>query len=475
MMKQPKKKNLLYIFADQWRGSALGFAQEEAVMTPNIDVFCEQSVYCDHTYSTFPLCSPHRASLLTGKYPLSTDFFTNCKTGIPLRLKDEEVGIGQVLKKAGYQTAYIGKWHLDEPESNHYDKPVSGATNWDAFTPPGVRRHGFDFWYSYGACDKHLTPHYWKDSSEMIQVDQWSVEHETDKVLEYLEETSQREKPFALYLSWNPPHSPYNQVPDKYMDLYRDQNLSLRPNVQFEGLQHHTEEKVDYDKEGLIMASKQYYAAISGLDEQFGRIITYLKETGLYEDTLVILSADHGDMMGSHGLMGKHVWYEEATKIPYIIHYPGCEPHTCKTCMGSQDMMPTILGMLDVEIPSTVEGVNCSDIILKGEEEPDKVSFLCACPGRDVYLQEFRQAGKNPMAYGWRGVHTERYTYVVEAGYHTADCEKRYLYDNEKDPLQEQPVDLQASDYCLIADKLEKLVEEWVKQQEDPFVVYQRK
>ena len=97
----------------------MGWAHADPVKTPNMDRFCADATYCDHAFSTFPVCSPHRASLLTGRYPLSLGFFTNCKTGLPLRLRDEEISIAQTLGREGYQTAYIGKWHLDEPEVNH--------------------------------------------------------------------------------------------------------------------------------------------------------------------------------------------------------------------------------------------------------------------------------------------------------------------------------------------------------------------
>ncbi|RRD94904.1 sulfatase [Clostridiales bacterium COT073_COT-073] len=467
-----KQKNLIYIFADQWRASALGYANEDPVITPNMDSFCRESVYCSHTFSTFPLCSPHRASLLTGKYPLSAGFFTNCKTGLHMRLQDEEIGIAQVLKAAGYQTGYIGKWHLDEPELNHSSFPCSGAENWDAFTPPGIRRHGFDFWYSYGAWDKHLHPHYWQDSPEKINIDQWSPEHETDVAIDYLTRAGiNNPAPFALFISWNPPHSPYDQVPEKYLKLYEG-NIPLRANVCWENLQHHTEEKIDWTKEELIQATKEYYAAISGLDEQFGRLIQYLKEIGRYEDTIIILSSDHGDMMGSHGLMGKHVWYEESIRIPYIIHYPGCQPRVCKTCMGSQDMMPTMLGMLNLPTPDTVEGVDCHSIILNGQDDEEKMSFLCACPGREVYLQEFQNAGKDPKDYGWRGVRTQNYTYVVDAGYHVDFYCQRYLYDHKKDPWQTSPLDLELLENKEIAANLEDKISIWLERQKDTFVLY---
>lgn len=460
----------MYIFADQWRGSAIGYAKQDPVVTPNMDGFCEESVYCDHVFSTFPLCSPHRASLLTGKYPLSLGFFTNCKTGLSMRLKDDETGIGQVLKHYGYQTAYIGKWHLDEPELNHNEEPVSGAKAWDAFTPPGIRRHGFDYWYSYGAWDEHLHPHYWQDEPHMLSVHQWSPEHETEKAMEYLQAAKQKDSPFALYISWNPPHSPYDQVPEKYRDIYKDKKLPFRANVRTENLHHHTGEKVSYGKAEYDKALRQYYAAVSGLDDQFGRLLRFLKEEGLYDDTILVLSSDHGDMMGSHGLMGKHVWYEEALKIPFAVHIPGNAKKVCSTCMGSQDMMPTLLGLLGLPVPDGVEGEDCSVYLTEEKEDPERVSFLCAAPGTEGLIKKFHDSGRNPAHYGWRGVRTQDYTYVMELGYDINSVKQRYLYHTKEDPFQLCPLDLTESENRILAERLEISVAKWMTEQQDGFL-----
>lgn len=464
-MNQPK--NLLFVFADQWRAGAMGYAMEDPVSTPCMDDFCSDSTYCDNAFSTFPVCTPHRASLITGKYPLSTGVFTNCKTGLSMRLPDEEVGIAQVLKENGYQTAYIGKWHLDEPEQNRCSQPASGARDWDAFTPPGPRRHGFDYWYSYGTYDVHLKPHYWEDTPKMIEVNEWSAQHETTKAIEYLDTIRDKNTPFALYLSWNPPHSLYDQVPQKYLDLYSD--ISLKDNIQLENIHHHTGEQVPHTKEELEQITKQYYAAVSGLDEQFGRLVQYLKEHGLYEDTVIVLSADHGDMMGSHGLMGKHVWYEESIHIPFVVHVPGNSKKRCRTCIGSQDMMPTILGILGIPIPSTVEGEDCSSYIMTNQEDLEKVSYLCACPGRDVFLQNFERAGKDPKTYGWRAVRTQDYTYVMELGYDVVPVPKRYLYCTAADPHQKNPLKLDVPENVFLAKSLEQGILRWMQQHHDGF------
>ena len=163
---------------------------EDPVHTPHMDTFAKESLDCREAVSTFPLCSPHRASLLTGKYPFSLGMWTNCKIGLSevLMLRPQETCIGNVLKENGYHTGYIGKWHLDAAEQNFQQNPVSGARDWDAYTPPGERRQGFDYWLSYGACDNHLDPHYWADTPRQIKPGCWSPEFETDKALEYMEE-----------------------------------------------------------------------------------------------------------------------------------------------------------------------------------------------------------------------------------------------------------------------------------------------
>lgn len=461
-------KNLLFVFADQWRRDAMGFAKANPVKTPNMDEFAKKSVYCTDAVSTCPLCSPHRASLLTGKHPLSTGFFTNCKPGLSMRLQDSEICIGDVLKAEGYQTGYIGKWHLDEPEVNHEQNPASGARNWDAYTPPGVRRHGFDFWYSYGAWDEHLHPHYWEDSPKMHKVSQWSPEHETDVALSWLEKR-ENDKPFALFLSWNPPHSPYDQVPQKYLDLYPKGSIELKENVDLTNVHYHTFEEAGYDREKMEEITRQYYAAVSGLDEQFGRLQDGLRKFGLDKDTIVVLSADHGDMMGSHGLMAKHVWYEESIGIPLVVGGGGIRSGICNTVIGSPDFMPTVLGLLDLPIPESVEGMDCSADILTGVEHTEKMCYLCACPGRAEFLEEFKKAGKDPMEFGWRGVRTKEYTYVVEVGYRTEPELHRYLYDLRKDKMQMFPYVLHDAKEHPIALKLETALVNWMKEQKDGF------
>ena len=177
-----KKPNLLVVFADQWRNTARGLHNPQ-IATPNMDRFAEEAFSTDQAVSGCPLCSPYRSELLTGRRAVHTGVIGNCMTGYDMCLSPDELCISQVLKESGYRTGYIGKWHLDSPELNSGSQPLSGAEGWDAYTPPGKKRHAFEYWHAYNAWNDHLHMHYWEESCEKIFTDLWSPVHETDKAL----------------------------------------------------------------------------------------------------------------------------------------------------------------------------------------------------------------------------------------------------------------------------------------------------
>lgn len=446
------KKNLLYIFADQWRYHALGCVGEDSVFTPNMDSFAKESLSFTNAVSTYPLCSPHRAALLTGKYPLSCGMWTNCKTGLFLSptLAPQEVTLGDILKKEGYDTAYIGKWHLDGSDLNYYKKPEAGTEGWDAYTPPGERRHGFDYWHSYGAMDRHLHPHYFEGSSNRICVDEWSPAHERKVLENYLENIRDKDKPFAAVLSWNPPHPPYDQVPSDFMQYYKE-DLPFRENVP---------DSMRKD-EHYLDNFRSYYCAVSGLDHEFGLIIDFLKSHDLYDDTCVVLSSDHGDCMGSHGLYGKNIWYEESIHIPLYIHDSALPSGYRNNLVESCDHLPTILEILDIGIPDTVEG---SSALSCNKEH----AFLCMMPGMGDLVDAYLKLGYDSKCFGWRGIRTKTHTYVINSG--TGPCEKqeRLLYDNANDKYQLHPVRLKKDDRISL--EYDEMIRRFCEIQKDPFV-----
>jgi len=453
--------------ADQFRKQAMGFMNQDPVITPNFDKFAERSMVFTNAVSTCPICSPYRAMLMTGRFPLSTGVTSNCMPGTDLQLKDDEICFGDVLRANGYQTGYIGKWHLEIPSLNKAKNPPDGATvSWDGWTAPGPRRHGFDFWYAYNCNGSHFDPVYWKDTPKRIDIKQWSVEHETDVAIDFIKKR-QKEKPFALFVSWNPPHTPY-VAPDKYKALYEDKKLPPRPNV-----------KSSQKYEKSVMP---YYAAVSSCDDNFDRLLKALDELGIANNTIVVFTADHGEMMGSHGRFAKSVWFEESIGIPFMIRWPKrIKPRRENMPFAVYDFMPTILGLMGLPIPKTVEATDYSALLL-GKDMQKPTSALIASygnPGKLLALgqkpskwalaaEKLRLKGIDWRTIGYRGLRTKRYTYVVDRGRQGKNL-KRLLYDNEKDPYQLNPIQATYAEENPIMAELDKELQRWLNKMKDPF------
>lgn len=454
-----KQKNLLYIFADQWRWHATGFAGCDPVATPHMDAFAKKGMQFNNAISTYPLCSPHRAALLTGKHPTSCGMWTNCKPGLSevVLLKPQETCISDVLHAAGYRTGYIGKWHLDASELNFTSAPISGARGWDAYTPPGERRHGFDFWHSYGAMDNHTNPHYWENTPVQIKPNQWSLSHETDVAISFLQR--QAENPFCLFVSWNPPHPPYDLLPEEIFAPWAEKVIPFRDNVP---------DSMRQDME-FLRKRQQYFAAIEAMDTQFGRLMETLESQGLWEDTVVVLSADHGDCMGSHGLYGKNVWYEESIRIPLVFAGGGIAAGKSNCLLASADHAPTLLELLGQAVPPIMEGQSFAKAALGQEMKAPQDAFLCMMPGMPEMVAEYTRLGLNSKCFGWRGLRTQTHTYVVDAGTAPHAPQTRLLYDNVADPYQLHPVALKAGD-TLDAPFAQRL-RVWLKRLNDGFLI----
>ena len=463
----PEKPNLLFVFADQYRKQAVGFMNEDPVLTPNLDRLAADGLAFTNAVSTCPICSPFRAMLMTGRFPMSTGITSNCMPGTDLEMNENELCIGDILTGNGYRTGYIGKWHLEIPSLNKSKNPEDSATDsWDGWTTPGPRRHGFDFWYAYNCNGKHYDPNYWKDSPERIDIDQWSVAHETDMAIDFMENRPDN-KPFALFMSWNPPHNPY-VAPEQYMELYDGKDLPDRPNV---------EPDERYEKR-----FKSYLAAVSSCDDHFGRLMSFLEENGLSENTIVVFTSDHGEMMSSHGRYAKSVWYDESIGIPFIIRWKG----TIKSGLENMPFacyhfMPTLLGLIGIEIPGTVEGTDYSALIT-GSEQDKATSAVIASYGNPAKLlavgqepsiwalqaDSLHRSGIDWRTVGYRGLRTDRYTYVVSRD-RKGELLRRYLYDNQEDPYQLNPVTGVQENEHEIMQKLDIELQEWLEKMQDPF------
>lgn len=398
-MSDKSNPNIVFVFADQLRECSLGYMNEEQVITPNFDKFARETSYFKTSVSPFPVCTPYRGSLLTGRAPTSTGLILN-----DIALSTDEVTIAHACKDAGYETAYIGKWHLDGSDRK-------------AWVPPGPRRQGFDYWAAANFDHNYDHSIYFEDTDKPKVWEGYDAEAQTTRVIDYLRKRDVS-KPVCLFLSWGPPHHPYRTVPGEYLDMYDPEKISGRPNCP------------DVPRRDLW----GYYAQITFLDDQFGRLVESLDDLGMKENTILAFSSDHGDMHGSHGVYKKQWPWDECIKVPFFLRYPRViEPGTIFTFpISGIDVMPTLLGLAGLDIPATVEGIDLSPYIRNERDDPPKsVLFMNPC---SFEIGDPRGSDQYPTYQGkkmqYRGVRTERYTYVktIEGPW--------LLYDNLVDPFQ---------------------------------------
>ncbi|AQQ10395.1 Arylsulfatase [Sedimentisphaera cyanobacteriorum] len=423
------RPNIVFLFADQLRYASCGYAGDDKAHTPNIDKIAREGANYRQAVSSMPVCSAYRASLFTGKYTSSTGMVIN-----ELRMNPNHRCIGHAATDAGYNTGYIGKWHLYANElGDHYNPDNS-------FVPRGKHRLGFDgYWAAYNFHHDYYggAAYYHTESKEKIHYEnnKFEPDAQTDMAIDYIKKQSGSRKPFYLTVSYGTPHDPWrpNNVPDEYMDMYKD--------VEFDPPKNYSQKKdpygdgwsnVDQNPEKLQNWMRCYYAMTANLDWNIGRIMSSLKDQGLLENTIVVFTSDHGEMFGGHGRMKKNIFYEEAARVPFLVYWK-CQtkPVDTDVCMNTVDIMPTVLDLagLKTEIPDEVEGVSLANAALgkKCPEEPE-AAFLMNTGACAVWEN----------GHEWRAMRSPKYTYgVFRGGGRDNLPRKEVFYDNKKDPYQQ--------------------------------------
>jgi len=422
-----RRPNLVFIFADQWRAQATGYAGNAQVRTPNLDKLAAESVNFSNAVSVCPVCSPYRASLMTGRFPLTHGVFLN-----DVRLNTDAVSIAQAYNKAGYETGYIGKWHLDGRDRS-------------AFIPR-ERRQSFKFWKAMDCTHNYNNSFYYADANIKLKWNGYDAIAQTHEAQRYIREHAGA-KPFTLFLSWGPPHAPYHTAPEKYRKLFSEAEIKLRPNVP---------KRLEAQARKALAG---YYAHIAVLDDCIGEILQTLKQSRIENDTILVFTSDHGDMLFSHGEQKKQRPWDESIRVPLLVHYPaalGSGGRTIDMLFNTPDIMPTLLGLSGVEIPDTVEGTDFSGV-LTGAQKPKDNAALISCPSPFGQWQRAR-GGRE-----YRGVRTRRYTYV-------RDLKGPWLlYDNQKDPYQLNNL-CEKSEHSELQKKMEGILSQKLKQTNDEFL-----
>lgn len=417
-----RKPNILIIHVDQHRGMDCGYAGNKQVKTPNLDQLAASGVVFRNAIANSPLCTPSRAILLSGKYPLKTGCISN-----DLRMNTGQATLSTELDAQGYECGYIGKWHLD-------GIPRSG------FTPPGPRRQGFDaYWAVYNCHHNYMEPKYYLDTPELIEKEGYEPFIQTDLAIDFIRKHDR--SPYCLLVSYGPPHAPYQLMPEPHKSMYDPEKIELRPNVK------------DPKRDDIA----GYFGHITALDGCVGCILKTLGETGRRHNTIVVFTSDHGDMLWSQGRVKKQQPWEESINVPLIVSQPGRIPEGKRSddLFGTADLTPTLLALTGTPVPGVMEGMDLSQRILTDRGPAhESVPILDIIPADQA---------KQWNGETWRGVRTRRYTYARwrEKGW--------VLYDNLNDPYQLNNLIDDPSEGPL-REKMEGELQAWLKRINDPFL-----
>jgi arylsulfatase A-like enzyme len=438
----------VFVFADQWRASATGYAGDPNVKTPYLDALAKESLNFRNAVSVCPVCGPARAAIMTGQYPLTNHFFVN-----DLCLNQDGPSIADVFSEAGYRTGYIGKWHLDGHGRSTYIPPE--------------RRQGFEFFQALECThDYNESKYYDNDDPEMKEWEGYDAFAQTKRAIGFMRKN--RSNPFLLFLSWGPPHAPYLTAPKRFRDLYDPAELELPGNVplsadEFTGVNPWGERVELKGRRRVREIMAGYYAHCSALDACVGRLRKSLRELGLEEDTVFVFTSDHGDMLGSHGLWKKQQPYNESTGIPFLMKVPGQAAQTVDTPINQPDVMPTLCGLNGLSVPASVEGLDGSPEIRHGGWRDEAALIANYQPfGQWPMGPHGEEWPEDRIGKEWRGVRTRRYTYV-------RDLKGPWLlFDNRADPLQMNNL-VNQSDYAALQAELEEKLQEKLRLTQDDF------
>lgn len=449
---KPQKPNILFVFADQLRSQELSCYGGVNIKTPNLDRLAEEGLMMTNAISTYPICTPFRGMLLTGLYPLHSGISNNDHP-----LNPDLPSFAKACKEEGYNTAYIGKWHLDGMGRSTYIPPE--------------RRLGYDFWQALECTHNYFNSMYYDNNAkEPVYWEGFDAEAQTKAAQNYIK-SRDPEKPFFLTLSWGPPHSPYI-APQKYLDMVDPMKLELRENVKEHEIadkladnprfiipdkyKDHKKRRYDLENEDWVRSSyAKYLAATLALDDYFGQILKTLEEEGILDNTILVFSSDHGDHLGSHQFFDKCPPYEESISIPFLLRYPKVvkEKTESDILLSPIDMFPTIFGFAGLK-HSNVDGFDFSKVIANKEEDKRDAILL-------MNLTHFNNAALVNGLDTYRGVRTKQYTYA-----RYEDKTPWLLFDNKKDPYQMNNL-ANIPDYIELINELDTKLEKLLKEAGD--------
>lgn len=320
-----RKPNLLVILADQLRRQALSCYGDPNSVTPNLDRLAQEGVRCTQACSSFPVCVPFRFSLMTGQAA-----HTRGMPSIGYRMSPAERTLADVWNENGYHTAYFGKWHLYG--GGHGILPDYDNLTTNQIPVPPAHQGRWQKWCGFELCNAHFHTCYFEDDDPTPRkIEGYQTDGLFDLAIDYLGNRAEEDDPFACILSVEPPHPPY-EAPEELIAKWEITDLQEDPNFmvpcsdlnRFEG---NANLFPPSRKSDAVRAEQKYYAMVENLDQNVGRLLDRLDETGQREQTIVVLLADHGHCGFRHCWQQKSMPFEESIGIPFLISDPQARSH----------------------------------------------------------------------------------------------------------------------------------------------------
>jgi len=452
-------KNVIFILSDDHRFDFMGFTGKVPWLeTPNLDRLAREGAYFPNTYVTTALCSPSRASILTGLYSHTHTVVDNVAPD-PGNL----IYFPQYLQAAGYQTGFFGKWHM----GNHSDEPQPGFDHWESFRGQGVY---------YGPT--------LNINGEQVSYDETSYISDllTDHAVDWLQQRDQ-DQPFFLYLSHKAVHSEFAPAL-RHNGMYDQEEIIYPPS--FNIPEYGTPQMPTIDASGTPLQSEDYYGenripewvkaqreswhgvdymyhgripfedffhryteTLMGIDDSVGEVLAYLDDNDLADDTLVIYMGDNGFSFGEHGLIDKRHFYEESAKVPLLVRWPqrlsAGEP--INELVQNIDIAPTILEAAGLVTPAHMQGESFTPLFAR-----------TAVPWRDRVFYEYYWEHDFPQTPTMFGVRTERYKYIRYHGI----WDTNEFYDLSTDPDEMQNL-INAPEHQALIGELANEVYQWLE------------
>lgn len=419
------RPNIIFYFSDQQRADSAGCYGQKLPVTPNLDKIAEEGTLFENAFTCQPVCGPMRACLQSGTYASQNGCYRN-DIALPLDCKT----IAHYLKEAGYDTAYVGKWHLASDKNNNYKTKAV----------PVERRGGYDYWRASDILE--FTSHgyngyVYDENNNRLDFKGYRADRINDYAVEYLK-NQKHEKPFFMFISQLEPHH---------------QNDRLRFEAPKGASKNFRNYETPGDLKGMLgdwrLMYPSYLACCNRVDQNFGKLIQALKDEGLYENTVVIYTSDHGCHFRTRNFEYKRSCHEASTKVPLVITggaFTG--GGKVSDLVSLIDLPATVLDIAGVEIPEHFAGKSLQD--LKGHESV------------------FMQISESQIG---RAVRTDRWKYSVSAK--NADCAfapkytEDFLYDLDNDPYEKNNL-IEDPEYKDVKKELREILLEYMKKINEP-------